>query len=861
VRILYIVTAFPRWPGDVITPWLTETIHRLRARGVEVEVLAPGYKGMPSGEWNGITVHRFHYAPAAIETLTHDQTAPDRIRERPWLVSLLPGYITAGSLAAIRLARTGRFDAIHAFWPIPHGLLGLAGRRFSGVPLVSTFFGVELTWLRRQFPFLAPIARRIIRRSDAVTVISSYTAGEVSKLVPGARIRTIPFGAAVSGAHSESSPEILTVSSSEVPPESLAGTPPESRPDSLPAAQAVTTESAFETLPHPADRPFQLLFIGRLVERKGVSFLLRAVAALRGRGDDVRLRIVGNGPLKDTLQAESSSLSLGDAVEFTGFIPENELSAAILECDAFVLPAVTDSKGDVEGLGVVLIEAMTHGRPVIASDSGGIRDIVVDGESGLLVASGDVDALAAAISRLCDDPVLRAKLAVQGQRYAERHFSWDRIMDDLVALYHDVAAAAPHRSSSATEDDRSNHAATAATRSGGTDPLPRLICLVSRSSVRPRSAGLRVLHLIYDDLRNPWVAGGGAVRTFEIYRHLVPRLESVTVATGAYPGSRDEVIEGVRYLRLGAPAPYLRSRVTYSWQASRLLARGDYDVAVVDFSTYAPIRMVADHPVGVTVHHITGDSAVRRWGPVLGRLVALQERMRLRKGRVFSATSAETGRKLRLVVGDQKLITSVQAGVPDGLFALPRRSSGSLLYFGRLDWYQKGLDTLLDAMAILVRDHPSARMQIAGRGRDVDLMRGRIAELGLEDHIELLGPVSDSERDRLFSEAAVMLMPSRFEGFGMVAAEAMAAGIPLVASDVDSLPEVVSPPAGGILVPPGDAAAFARAAGSLLEDPVLRETMSRSARAAAERFRWSKIAQDHLAFLEMIHTYSAEEKS
>lgn len=398
VRILYIVTAFPRWPGDVITPWLTETIDQLRGRGVEVEVLAPAYRGMPSGEWCGTPVHRFRYAPAALETLTHDQTTPDRIRERPWLASLLPGYVAAGSAAAARLARTGRFDALHAFWPIPHGLLGMAGRRLSGVPLVSTFFGVELTWLRRQFPFLAPIARQIIRRSDAVTVISSHTAREVRRLVPEARVRTIPFGAAVSSGPRDDGPP-----------------------------------SAIETI--PVARPFNLLFIGRLVERKGVTFLLRAVATIRDRGGDVRLRVVGDGPLREPLQREARDLGIAEAVAFTGFIPSDDLAGALDDCDVFVLPAIQDRKGDVEGLGVVLIEALMRDRPVIASDSGGISDIVIDGESGLLVPPGDVGALASAIERLRDDHRLRTALTIRGRIHAEERFSWERIVDDLQGLY------------------------------------------------------------------------------------------------------------------------------------------------------------------------------------------------------------------------------------------------------------------------------------------------------------------------------------------------------------------------------------------------------------------------------------------
>jgi glycosyltransferase involved in cell wall biosynthesis len=94
-----------------------------------------------------------------------------------------------------------------------------------------------------------------------------------------------------------------------------------------------------------------------------------------------------------------------------------------------------------------------------------------------------------------------------------------------------------------------------------------------------------------------------------------------------------------------------------------------------------------------------------------------------------------------------------------------------------------------------------------------------------------------------------MLMPSRFEGFGMAAAEAMAAGVPLVASDAGSLPEVVDPPAGGVVIRSGDAAALADAAGALLDDPERRRHTSETARRSAERFRWERIVDRHHDFL------------
>lgn len=395
MKVLYLVTAYARHPTDVITPWLTETIRRLAARGVEVEVLAPAYRGLESQTVEGVRVHRFRYAPKPWETLTHDQTAPDRIRERPWFLGLVPGYVAAGSAAAARLAKSGEFDVVHAFWPIPQGVLGMAAKRASGLPLVSTFFGVELTWMERQFPFLAPMLRAIVRSSDAVTAISTYTAERLQRVAPGVRTEVIPFGAAVDAA------------------------------PALPPAR-------------PADARPELLFIGRLVERKGVHLLLESLAMIPSERRPL-LRVVGDGPERARLEELAGRLRLGDDVVFHGFISAEEKVERLAGCDAFVLPAVIDAKGDTEGLGVVLLEAMTYGKPVIASAAGGIVDIVRDGRNGFLVPPGDAPALAGAIQACVENSDRARALGEQGRIDVEAGFSWDVIADRLAALYAGVA--------------------------------------------------------------------------------------------------------------------------------------------------------------------------------------------------------------------------------------------------------------------------------------------------------------------------------------------------------------------------------------------------------------------------------------
>ncbi len=394
MKALYVATAYPRAPEDVITPWLGETIRRLGAAGVEVEVLAPSYRGLAGGVVEGVRVHRFRYAPRRWEDLTHDQTAPDRIRERPGYLALVPGYMAAGMAAAARLARRGGFDLVHVHWPMPHALFGLAARRAARIPLVCSFHGVELTWTRRDWPLLTPLLRYFIRTSDAVTANSTYTASMIRRVYDRPMVR-IPFGTSIDVAD---------------------------RPAGGDGAGA-----------------FELLFVGRLVERKGVVHLLEALARLPA-STPARLRVVGEGPLRPALERRAAELGLEGRVAFDGFVAREVLEERYRACDAFVLPAVVDAKGDTEGLGVVLVEALSYGKPVIASGVGGIVDIVRDGETGLLVPPADAGALAAAIELLAADRALARRLGRGGRALAEEEFAWPVIIARLVEVYASVVA-------------------------------------------------------------------------------------------------------------------------------------------------------------------------------------------------------------------------------------------------------------------------------------------------------------------------------------------------------------------------------------------------------------------------------------
>jgi len=161
-----------------------------------------------------------------------------------------------------------------------------------------------------------------------------------------------------------------------------------------------------------------------------MPYILRKVKA--------RLVIVGEGHRRPFLEELVAREGLKDVVQMVGKVPEESLRLWYETCDVFVLPAVVDSKGDTEGLGVVLLEALSYGKPVVASNVGGIPDIVIDGQTGLLVPEKDPKALAEAIVYVLTHEHFSQRLGEKGRRYVEEQFGWGKITDKLIDLYRNV---------------------------------------------------------------------------------------------------------------------------------------------------------------------------------------------------------------------------------------------------------------------------------------------------------------------------------------------------------------------------------------------------------------------------------------
>jgi glycosyltransferase involved in cell wall biosynthesis len=189
----------------------------------------------------------------------------------------------------------------------------------------------------------------------------------------------------------------------------------------------------------------RILYAGRLIDLKGVDYLIRALPAVLKKFPETKLVVIGTGPMKDDLINLSTRLSLSDKVIYIDKVPQEKLLEFYTSANLFVLPSIVNEKGETEGLGVVLLEAMACGLPVVGSDVGGIPDIIKDGETGLLARQKEPDSLAEKITRIFSDVPLRRKLVENGYQMVEKNFSWDTISEKFIEIYREVLGRSGHK--------------------------------------------------------------------------------------------------------------------------------------------------------------------------------------------------------------------------------------------------------------------------------------------------------------------------------------------------------------------------------------------------------------------------------
>lgn len=315
------------------------------------------------------------------------------IRHRTGLLLPTPA-VRARAVAALR---EHRCTAVWFGASAPLGLLASSLRVAGAERIVASTHGHEIGWAR--LPGSRQALRRIGRHCDVITYLGEYT----RRRVTGA------FGTQVSLRELAPGVDVETF-----------------RPD--------VDGSAVRARHGLADRPV-IVCVSRLVPRKGQDVLVEALPRVRARIPDAALLLVGKGPYRDKLLRLAALHGVAEHVVLTGGVPFPELPRHYAAGDVFAMPCRTRRAGmDVEGLGIVFLEASATGLPVLAGDSGGAPGTVRDGETGYLVDGRDVTAVADRLVELLRDDALRQRMGTAGRAWVERDWRWDVVAQHLTEM-------------------------------------------------------------------------------------------------------------------------------------------------------------------------------------------------------------------------------------------------------------------------------------------------------------------------------------------------------------------------------------------------------------------------------------------
>jgi len=399
MRIAILTSSYPRFPGDGIAPFIKSIVENMVLHGQDIEVVAPYDSEIREVETGIVHINRFRYIwPDQFHIIGHARSLYADVKLRLPAIGLMPFFLIAAFLKLMKITKRQKSQVIYVHWVLPNGLIAMWVAVIRKIPYIISTHGSDI-YVAQQNWIFRTIAKSIFKHASAVTACSPELRQAAIDLKAPKDTLLLAWGA---------DPELFH-----------------------PSVHLLEDRLSFGW----DQSELIIAALGRMVYKKGFSFLIAALPEIIRHYPKVRLVLGGDGPLREKLSNEAEKLGVSNHVSFIGRIPWDHVQKFLASSDIFVLPSVKDNYGNMDGLPTVLLEAMGCGIPIVASNIGGAVMVVENGRTGLLFQTGDSQALADAICSLAGDLERRKAIGQAARNAVEKQFNWNNVTITLTGLF------------------------------------------------------------------------------------------------------------------------------------------------------------------------------------------------------------------------------------------------------------------------------------------------------------------------------------------------------------------------------------------------------------------------------------------
>lgn len=380
--VLVLASTYPRWKKDPEPQFIHELCKRLAKEFHIIALVPDAQETDPNGLLDGVEVIRYRYAPKPFQSLVNNGGIVANLQTYLWKWLLVPGFLLGQYFTLNHLLKTRTIDLIHAHWLIPQGFIAQQLCKKYNIPFIVTSHGGDLYGL--QGHVLTKIKKNVAESANAMTVVSSAMT--------------------------------IYLQEQQIYPKKL---------DIIPMGIDLTTR--FIPKKDILRNSNEILFVGRLVPKKGINFLLEALTILIKKHPQLTLKIAGFGPEEIYLKSLVKQLNLENCVQFLGALSQEQLPTLYQTATVFVAPFIRADNGDQEGLPVALMEAIGCACPIIAGQVAGIKDLLGDDYEEASVDPRNIKNLAAAIDRILENPITAQERSERIRTRTLAFIDWENV--------------------------------------------------------------------------------------------------------------------------------------------------------------------------------------------------------------------------------------------------------------------------------------------------------------------------------------------------------------------------------------------------------------------------------------------------